>query len=121
MPATIVLVHRAFAESASWHRLLDPLLSAGHPVIATANPLRGLAHDAAAVTELVRSVRGPMVLVGHSYGGAVISNVDADQISALVYVTGFAPEPGESCLTMAARSRALRTRSPSHRPRQRHT
>jgi pimeloyl-ACP methyl ester carboxylesterase len=123
MPATIVLVHGAFAESASWDRVLDPLLSAGHPVIATANPLRGLAHDAAAVTELVRSVRGPMVLVGHSHGGAVISNVDADagEISALVYVTGFAPEPGESCLTLAARSRALRTRSPSHRPRQRHT
>jgi pimeloyl-ACP methyl ester carboxylesterase len=103
MPPTIVLVHGAFAESASWDRVVDPLLSAGHPVIAAANPLRGLAADAAAVSDLVRTIDGPVVLVAHSYGGAVISNVaaDAGEIVGLVYVAGFAPEPGESAFTLA--------------------
>jgi pimeloyl-ACP methyl ester carboxylesterase len=103
MPPTIVLVHGAFAESASWDRVIDPLLSAGHPVIAAANPLRGLASDAAAVSDLVRTIDGPVVLAAHSYGGAVISNVDADagDIAGLVYVNGFAPEPGDSCFKLA--------------------
>jgi pimeloyl-ACP methyl ester carboxylesterase len=103
MPPTIVLVHGAFAESASWDRVIDPLLSAGHTVIAAANPLRGVAADAAAVSDLVRTIDGPVVLVAHSYGGAVISNVDAEagEIVGLVYVAGFAPEPGESAFTLA--------------------
>jgi pimeloyl-ACP methyl ester carboxylesterase len=103
MPPTTVLVHGAFAESASWDRVIDQLLSAGHPVIAAANPLRGLASDAAAVSDLVRTIDGPVVLVAHSYGGAVISNVDADagDIAGLVYANGFAPEPGESCFELA--------------------
>lgn len=103
MPATIVLVHGAFAESASWDRVIDRLLEAGHPVIAAANPLRGLAADAASVSDLVRSVEGPVVLVGHSYGCAVISNVavDAGAIAGLVYVAGFAPESGESANALA--------------------
>ena len=102
---TIILVHGAFAESGSWNRVIDPLLRADHHVIAAANPLRGLAADAHAVSDLLRSVEGPVVLVGHSYGGAVISNVDADaaEITGLVYVCGFAPEAGESCLTLASR------------------
>jgi pimeloyl-ACP methyl ester carboxylesterase len=104
MPPTIVLVHGAFAESASWDRVIDPLLSAGHRVIAAANPLRGLASDAAAVSDLVRTIDGPVVLVAHSYGGAVISNVaaDAGDIAGLVYANGFAPEPGENCFQLAA-------------------
>jgi pimeloyl-ACP methyl ester carboxylesterase len=103
MPPTIVLVHGAFAESASWDRVIDPLVSAGHPVIAAANPLRGVAADAAAVSDLVRTIDGPVVLVAHSYGGMVISNVDADagEIVGLVYVAGFAPEPDESAFTLA--------------------
>jgi pimeloyl-ACP methyl ester carboxylesterase len=103
MPPTIVLVHGAFAESASWDRVVGSLQAAGHPVIAAANPLRGLDSDAAAVSDLVRTIDGPVVLVGHSYGGAVISNVDADagDIVGLVYAAGFAPEPGESCITLA--------------------
>ena len=103
MQPTIVLVHGAFAESASWDRVIDPLVSAGHPVVAAANPLRGLASDAAAVSDLVRTIDGPVVLVAHSYGGAVISNVDADagDIAGLVYVNGFAPAPGESCFQLA--------------------
>jgi pimeloyl-ACP methyl ester carboxylesterase len=105
MRPTIVLVHGAFAESASWDRVIDPLLSAGHSVIAAANPLRGLATDAAAVSDRVRSVEGPVVLVGHSYGGAVISNVaaDAGEIAALVYVCGFAPDAGESAFALSQR------------------
>jgi len=103
MPPTIVLVHGAFAESASWDDVIDPLLSAGHPVIAAANPLRGLATDAAAVGDLVRTIDGPVVLAGHSYGDAVISNVDPDagQIVGLVYVNGFAPDSGDTAFSLA--------------------
>ena len=103
MQPTIVLVHGAFAESASWDGVIDSLTSAGHPVIAAANPLRGLASDAAAVSDLVRTIDGPVVLVAHSYGGAVMTNVaaDAGEIVGLVYVAGFAPEPGESAFTLA--------------------
>jgi pimeloyl-ACP methyl ester carboxylesterase len=98
MKPTIILVHGAYAESSSWDGLIDPLLDQGHRVVAWANPLRGLATDAAALTELVRSVEGPAVLVGHSYGGAVMTNVPADagDIKALVFVAGFALNPGES-------------------------
>jgi pimeloyl-ACP methyl ester carboxylesterase len=103
MSCTIVLVHGAFAESSSWDRVIDPLVAEGHRVVAAANPLRGLAADAAAVSDLVRSIEGPVVLVAHSYGGAVISNVDSDagEIAGLVYVNGFAPEPGENCFQLA--------------------
>jgi pimeloyl-ACP methyl ester carboxylesterase len=101
---TIVLVHGAFAESSSWDGVIDPLVDAGHPVIAAANPLRSLATDAEAVADVVRAVDGPVVLAAHSYGGAVISNVPADagEIVGLVYACGFAPEPGEHCFQLAA-------------------
>ena len=103
MKPTIVLVHGAFAESSSWDAVIDPLLGAGHPVIAAANPLRGPATDAASVADIVRTIDGPVLLVAHSYGGAVISNVPADagEITGLVYVNGFAPDPGESCFQLA--------------------
>jgi pimeloyl-ACP methyl ester carboxylesterase len=105
MHPTIVLVHGAFAESASWNGVIDPLSDAGHRVIAVANPLRGLASDAAAVSDVVRGIDGPVVLVGHSYGGAVISNVDADagEIAGLVYVGAFAPDPGETCFSLSGK------------------
>jgi pimeloyl-ACP methyl ester carboxylesterase len=104
MPPTIVLVHGAFAESASWNRVIDSLRNAGHDAIAAANPLRSLGSDAESISDLVRSIDGPVVLVAHSYGGAVISNVaaDAGDIAGLVYVNGFAPEPGETCFGLAA-------------------
>ena len=72
-------------------------------MVAAANPLRGLASDAASVSDVVGSIDGPVVLVAHSYGGAVISNVDPDagDIVALVYVNGFAPAPGESCFALS--------------------
>jgi pimeloyl-ACP methyl ester carboxylesterase len=105
MKPTIVLVHGAFAESGSWDGVIDPLRDAGHPVIAAANPLRSLASDTAAVADVVRAVDGPVVLAAHSYGGSVISNVpsDAGEIVGLVYVNGFAPEPGEHCFQLAAK------------------
>src|SRR4051794_2596862 len=104
MRPTIVLVHGAFAESSSWDQVIDLLLDKGHPVIAVANPLRGLAADAACVSDHVRAVEGPVVLVGHSYGGAVITNVDAEagEGVGLVYVAGFAPAPGDSCFELSA-------------------
>lgn len=103
MQPTIVLVHGSFAESASWDGVIEPLLSAGHPVIAAANPLRGPASDAEAVSDIVRSIDGPVVLAAHSYGGMVISNVaaDAGEIVGLVYLNAFAPEPGEHCFQLA--------------------
>ncbi len=87
MKPTIVLVHGAFAESASWNKVIDSLAGAGHPVIAAPNPLRSPAADAAAAGDLLCTVDGPVVLVAHSYGGMVISNVPADagQITGLVY------------------------------------
>jgi pimeloyl-ACP methyl ester carboxylesterase len=93
MRPTIVLVHGAFAESASWDDVVDPLLDAGYSVVAAANPLRSVRTDAAAVSDVVRTIDGPVVLVGHSYGGMVISNVDRDagDITGLVYVAAFAP------------------------------
>jgi pimeloyl-ACP methyl ester carboxylesterase len=69
MRPTIVLVHGAFAESVSWGAIIDLLAGAGHRVIAAANPLRGPAADAAAVGDLIRTVDGPVLLVGHSYAG----------------------------------------------------
>ena len=103
MPPTIVLVHGAFADSSSWDAVIDRLLDAGHTAVAAANPLRGVAIDAAGVSDLVRSIEGPVVLVAHSYGGAVISNVDRDagDIAALVYCNGFAPDDGESAFQLA--------------------
>jgi pimeloyl-ACP methyl ester carboxylesterase len=105
MRPTIVLVHGAFAESASWDNVIDSLASSGHRVIAAANPLRDVATDAASVGDVVRAVEGPVLLVAHSYGGAVMSNVPADagEITGLVYVNGFAPDPGESCFSLAGR------------------
>ncbi|HEX8102710.1 MAG TPA: alpha/beta hydrolase [Solirubrobacteraceae bacterium] len=98
MKPTIVLVHGAYAESASWNAVIEPLQADGYRVIAPPNELRSLAGDAAALTDLIRSIEGPVVLAAHSYGGAVITNVDAaaGDIQALVYVAGFALEPGES-------------------------
>jgi pimeloyl-ACP methyl ester carboxylesterase len=105
MSHTIVLVHGAFADSSSWNGVIDPLQDDGHPVVAAANPLRGLASDAEAVSDVVRSIEGPVVLVAHSYGGAVISNVaaDAGEIVGLVYVNALAPEPGESAFDLAGK------------------
>jgi pimeloyl-ACP methyl ester carboxylesterase len=70
---TVVLVHGAFAESASWNGVIARLRAAGHPVVAVANPLRSLSGDAAHLRAVLDSVEGPVVVAGHSYGGAVMS------------------------------------------------
>ncbi|MDT0401396.1 MULTISPECIES: alpha/beta fold hydrolase [Streptomyces] len=102
---TIVLVHGAFADSSSWNGVVDALQSHGHRVVAASNPLRGLSTDAEYVRQLVASVDGPVVLAGHSYGGAVISNAAKGlaNVKALVYVAAFIPDEGESALTLAAK------------------
>ncbi|GAA0222214.1 alpha/beta hydrolase [Cryptosporangium japonicum] len=102
---TIVLVHGAFADSSGWNGVTARLRRAGYPVVAAANPLRGVASDAAQVTALLESIRGPIVLVGHSYGGAVISRaaVGDRDVKALVYVAAFAPVAGESGADLSAK------------------
>ena len=104
MNPTVVLIHGAYADSSSWNDVIDPLARDGHRVIAWANPLRSIAADAAGLSDLVRSIAGPIVLAGHSYGGAVMTNVEADagDVTALVYVAGFALEPGESPASAAS-------------------
>lgn len=101
----IVLVHGAFAESSSWDPVITRLEKDGYTVIAAANPLRGVASDGASVSRIVKSIKGTVVLVGHSYGGPVITEAAADNanVKALVYVAGFAPEVGESSLTLSAK------------------
>ncbi len=102
---TVVLVHGAFADSTSWNDVARELRREGHPVVALANPLRGLGSDAAYVRAVLAGIEGPVVLVGHSYGGAVVSAaaVGADNVRALVYVAAFVPDKGERALDLAAR------------------
>ncbi|MDQ2661654.1 MAG: alpha/beta hydrolase [Actinomycetota bacterium] len=101
---TVVLVHGAFAESASWNGVIERLYADGITSVAVANPLRSLAGDAAYVRDIIASIEGPVVLVGHSYGGLVISEASAgnDQVAALVYVCAFVPEPGDSAFSLSA-------------------
>ncbi|WP_262059473.1 alpha/beta fold hydrolase [Streptomyces sp. STR69] len=95
---TIVLVHGAFADSSGFNAVAKRLVADGHSVASAPNPLRGLAFDAAQVRALLDSVEGPIVLVGHSYGGAVISAAAEGNtnVKALVYLAAFVPETGES-------------------------
>ena len=95
---TVVLVHGAFAESASWSKVITRLSATGHTVAAAPNELRSVAADAATVSALLATIEGPVVLVGHSYGGAVISNAahGNEAVRALVFIAAFAPETGES-------------------------
>ena len=97
-PVTIVLVHGAFADASSWNGVIAHLKADGYKVIAAANPLRGVQSDAEAVGTVVKSINGPVVLVGHSYGGEVISHpaAAAGNVKALVFVAAFAPDAGES-------------------------
>lgn len=95
---TILLVHGAFTESLSWEAVISRLLADGYPVVAAANPLRGLTSDSAYVATLLDTIPGPVVMAGHSYGGAVISNAAAGKpnVKGLVFVSAFAPEAGET-------------------------
>jgi pimeloyl-ACP methyl ester carboxylesterase len=94
---TIVLVHGAFADGSSWNEVIELLQRQGHTVVAPANPLRGVTVDTAYLASLVGQIDGPVLLVGHSYGGAVITGaaVVAANVVGLVYVAAFAPDEGE--------------------------
>ena len=92
---TIVLVHGAFADGSSWSVVIARLLAKGYAVEAPANPLRGVTFDAAYLSSVVAQIEGPVLLVGHSYGGAVISNVEAPNVVGLVFVAAFAPDGDE--------------------------
>ncbi|WP_432487500.1 alpha/beta fold hydrolase [Kineococcus sp. SYSU DK018] len=102
---TVVLVHGAFADSSSWNGVVVHLRRDGYPVVAAANPLRGLHHDAQHLRSVLESVDGPVVLAGHSYGGTVMSEAaDGDpRVKALVYVASFLLEAGESTGELAAK------------------
>jgi pimeloyl-ACP methyl ester carboxylesterase len=96
-PLTVVLVHGAFADASCWNGVIERLQAAGIEVAAPPNPLRGIAHDAAYIASFLNQVPEPVLAVGHSYGGAVITNAaaDADNVVGLVYVAAFAPDEGE--------------------------
>ena len=95
---TVALIHGAFADAGSWAAVTERLLSAGVKVAAPANPLRGLASDSAYVASVISQIAGPVLAVGHSYGGAVITNAatTATNVVGLVYVSGFAPDENET-------------------------
>jgi pimeloyl-ACP methyl ester carboxylesterase len=106
-PLTVVLVHGAFADSSSWNGVIERLQGAGVKVTAPPNPLRGIAHDSAYLASFLNQVPGPVLLVGHSYGGAVITNAGsrAKNVVGLVYVAAFAPDEGEILADIESNSR----------------
>jgi pimeloyl-ACP methyl ester carboxylesterase len=97
-PLTAVLVHGAFADASSWNGVIERLQAEGVRVTAPANPLRGIAIDSAYIASLLDQIPGPVLAVGHSYGGAVITNAatNANNVVGLVYVAAFAPDEGET-------------------------
>ena len=105
--ATVVLVHGAFADASSWNGVITRLQSKGIPVTAPANPLRGIAEDAAYIAAVFAQIEGSVLAVGHSYGGAVITNAatNAKNVVGLVYVAAFAPEEGEALGVVEAGSK----------------
>ena len=102
----VVLVHGAWADASCWSGVITQLRAADYTVYAPPNTLRGLATDAATIATFVKSISGSVILVGHSYGGAVISvaSPSTPSVRALVYIDAFAPDEGESCLSILASS-----------------
>jgi len=99
------MVHGAFADASSWNGVIKILEKDGYPVVAVANPLRSVKGDAAYVADILSSIKSPAVLVGHSYGGSVISeaaNGNAN-VKALVFVSAFAPEAGETAAGLSSK------------------
>jgi pimeloyl-ACP methyl ester carboxylesterase len=97
-PLTIVLVHGAFADASSWNPVVERLQEKGMTVTAPPNPLRGIASDSAYIASFLKQIPGPVLAVGHSYGGAVLTNAatDAENVLGLVYVAAQAPDEGET-------------------------
>ncbi|MGK5442706.1 alpha/beta fold hydrolase [Micromonospora sp. URMC 105] len=104
---TVVLVHGAFADSSGWNGVVERLQAAGITVKAVPNPLRGINEDAAYVASALKQTEGPVLAVGHSYGGAVITNAasQVDNVVGLVYVAAFAPDEGETLLAIEGDSK----------------
>ena len=102
---TVVLVHGAFADASGWNGVIERLQAEGVQVSAPANPLRGIAADSAYVAAVLAQIDGPVVAVGHSYGGAVITNAATDNVVGLVYVSAFAPDEGETLGSVEAGSK----------------
>jgi pimeloyl-ACP methyl ester carboxylesterase len=102
---TVVLVHGAFADASGWNGVVTKLEADGYRVVAAANPLRSLKSDAESVSALLKSIDGPVILVGHSYGGEVITEAASGKsnVTALVYVAGFLPDTGESALSLSGK------------------
>ncbi|WP_394085456.1 alpha/beta fold hydrolase [Roseixanthobacter finlandensis] len=102
---TIILVHGAFADSSSWDGVISRLQADGYTVIAAPDPLRSLKSDSNYVSGIVKNTKGPVVLVGHSYGGSIITNAatGADNVKALVYVAAYAPEAGENAFDLTGK------------------
>jgi pimeloyl-ACP methyl ester carboxylesterase len=101
---TIVLEHGAWADTSSWNGVIRRLQADGYTVYAPPNPLQGLSYDSAFLADFLHSISGPIVLVGHSYGGAVITNAATgdQQIKSLVYVDAFAPTQGQTLAQLLA-------------------
>jgi pimeloyl-ACP methyl ester carboxylesterase len=97
---TVALVHGAFADSSGWTGVIDHLRAAGVDAVAVSNPLRGIAEDTAYVASALAQIPGPVLAVGHSYGGAIITNAaaEAGNVVGLVYVSAFAPDEGEKLI-----------------------
>jgi pimeloyl-ACP methyl ester carboxylesterase len=104
---TVVLVHGAFADASSWNGVIERLQAKGISVTAPANPLRGITADSAYTAAVFEQIEGPVVAVGHSYGGAVITNAatNARNVVGLVYVAAFAPDEGETLGAVEASSK----------------
>ncbi|MER7841092.1 alpha/beta hydrolase [Streptomyces sp. NPDC096040] len=102
---TIVLVHGAFADASSWNGVVERLQKNGYTVAAPANPLRGIPQDSTYLASFLKSVKGPIVLAGHSYAGEVISQaaVGNDNVKALVYINAIMPDVGESFSSLSAK------------------
>ena len=104
---TVVLVHGAFADASSWNGVIERLQADGVQVTAPPNPLRGISIDSTYVANFLDQIPGPVLAVGHSYGGAVITNAatNADNVVGLVYVAAFAPDEGERLIEIENDSR----------------
>jgi pimeloyl-ACP methyl ester carboxylesterase len=106
-PLTVVLVHGAFADASGWAGVIAALAGNGPTIVAPPNPLRGVSADSAYIASFLQQIKGPVLLVGHSYGGAVITNAASrvDNVLGLVYVDAFLPDQGETLQELAANAK----------------